>query len=165
MTNPFREKMIQGISKGDTFIFKRQFTQADTLAFGDLTLDYNPVHYDKRWTDTKGFNGLICHGLLVGSMVCEFGGQVGWLASGMTFKFIRPVYFNDTITCAITLNHVDERGRARASAIFTNQSADQVGHAELTGRLPLDKERHILKQMVTEGDPTNKLSEKQYTDH
>lgn len=31
---------------------------------------------------------MICHGLLVGGMICEFGGQVGWLASGMDFKVL-----------------------------------------------------------------------------
>ncbi len=48
-----------------------------TEYFGDITRDYNPVHYDFRWVEAKGFKGLICHGLIVGSMICEFGGQVG----------------------------------------------------------------------------------------
>lgn len=162
MPNQLRTKMIQGLKPGDKFVLERTFSKEETLAFGDLTMDYNPVHYDSRWTDAKGFDGLICHGLLVGAMICEFGGQVGWLASGMSFKFIKPVYFKDRIRCCITLEQFDPDGRAKARAIFTNQKAEQIGYAELSGRLPLVKEQKILQQMVSEGDLTNKLSEKMY---
>jgi 3-hydroxybutyryl-CoA dehydratase len=162
MPNQFREQMIKGVKPGDQFIIERTFTKEETTAFGDLTQDYNPVHYDRRWTDAKNLNGLICHGLLVGSMICEFGGQVGWLASGMSFKFIKPVYFNDTIQCRIKLIALDDRGRAKARARFFNQNEEQIGVAELSGRLPLDPERKILQKMVSEGDPTNKLADKTY---
>ena len=163
MVNQFRDQMIHGLAPGDQFIIERTFTQKETIIFGDLTRDYNPVHYDTRWTDAKEFKGLICHGLLVGSMICEFGGQVGWLASGMSFKFIKPVYFNDTIQCRITLEAVDEKGRAKASALFFNQDKEQVGAAELTGRLPVVHEQGILHKMVSTGDPTNKLRDKKYS--
>ena len=111
----------------------------------------------------KGFNGLICHGLLVGSMICEFGGQVGWLATGMNFKYIKPVYFDDTINCTITITKIEESGRAEAEAFFTNQDDEQVCYAQLTGRIPLTQERELLSQMITEDDPTNKLSNEKYT--
>jgi acyl dehydratase len=162
MPNPIRIKALQALREGAQFILTRTFTRKDTTDFGDLTRDYNPVHYDSRWTDLKGFDGLICHGLLVGSMICEFGGQVGWLATGMNFKFLKPVYFKDTITCTITLTRLEAGGRAEAEAVFTNQDAQQVGHALLTGRLPQQPERDLLKQMITEGDPTNKLAGKDY---
>jgi 3-hydroxybutyryl-CoA dehydratase len=162
MPNPIRLKAIAGLKQGETFRYQRTFTKEETLMFGDITRDYNPVHYDERWTDEKGFKGLICHGLLIGSMICEFGGQVGWLATGMTFKFIRPVYFGETIQCAVTLAKIEENGRAEADALFTNQDGKQVGAAHMTGRLPIKNEKEILKNMIQAGDPTNKLSEAQY---
>ena len=158
MPNPMRQKTIEGLKEQTVFTYSRSFTQKETEVFGDLTRDYNPVHYDPRWAKAKGFKGLICHGLIVGSMICEFGGQVGWLATGMTFKFIKPVYFDDTITCSITITKIGEAGRAEAEAIFTNQNNEQVCFARLTGRLPLDHEISILRQMVAAGDPTNKLA-------
>ena len=157
MPNAMRQRAIDGLNEGDSFIYKRTFNQEETELFGDLTRDYNPVHYDLRWADDKGFNGLICHGLMVGSMICEFGGQVGWLATGMNFKFIKPVYFGDTITCTITITKIEDSGRSEAEAICTNDN-DQVCFAYLTGRLPLDHEREILRLMVEEGDLTNKLA-------
>lgn len=162
MVNPIRKKAIAGLAEGDSFIYERRFTQAETVVFGDLTHDYNPVHYDERWTGGKGFKGLICHGLLVGSMVCEFGGQVGWLAGGMNFKFIKPVYFGDTVRCAVTITRIAESGRAEAEARLTNQEGEQVGFVHLTGRLPVMSERALLERMVDEGDPTNGLSDERY---
>ncbi|MGM0454197.1 MAG: MaoC/PaaZ C-terminal domain-containing protein [Thermodesulfobacteriota bacterium] len=159
MGNPTRISAIQGLKEGDSFHYQRVFTQDETHAFGDLTRDYNPVHYDTRWAAAKGFAAPVCHGLLVGSMICEFGGQVGWLATGMDFKFIKPVYFDDTVHMAITITRIEEGGRAEAEAFFTNQQGEQVCHALLTGRLPSEDERNLLRQMVDEGDPTNKLAE------
>lgn len=162
MVNPIRKSAIQGLREGDSFNYNRIFTQEDTLLFGDMTRDYNPVHYDSRWANMKGFRSLICHGLLVGSMICEFGGQVGWLATSMNFKFIKPVYFEDNIHCTVTITKIDENGRAEAEAFFKNQNGEQVCHAHLKGRLPLSQERKLLKQMLKEGDTTNKLSNEKY---
>lgn len=157
-----RAKAIEGLTAGDSFRYRRTFTEAETIAFGDLTRDYNPVHYEPRWVQAKGFEDRICHGLLVGSMICEFGGQVGWLATGMDFKFVKPVYFGDTIDCTVTITKIEDRGRAAAEAVFTNQHGLRVGYARLTGRLPLSAERALLASMVAEGDPTNRISDEDY---
>ncbi|MBU0463589.1 MAG: MaoC family dehydratase [Proteobacteria bacterium] len=162
MANPIRLKAINGLKPGDSFIYQRRFTKKETLLFGDMTRDYNPVHYDERWTKEKGFKELICHGLLVGSMLCEFGGQVGWLATGMNFKFIHPVYFGDTIQCSVTITKIQGNNRAEAEAVFINQDKIQVCSAHMTGRLPMEKEKAILRTMVKEGDPTNQLAEESY---
>lgn len=151
--------MIQGLKQGDTFCFSRRFSQEETEAFGDLTRDYNPVHYDSRWTRSKGFKDLICHGLLVGGMICEFGGQVGWLATGMSFRFLQPVYLGDTIQCKITVIRVESNGRAEAKAEFINQEGKRVALADMTGRLPQDDGRALLDDMVQEGDPANKRAD------
>ncbi len=150
MINPMRQKAIDGLKVGDTITFSRTFTREDTHQFGDLTRDYNPVHYDQRWSDAKGMDGLICHGLLVGSMICEIGGQIGWLASGMDFKFIRPVLIGETVTCKATIESIESNGRARAEALFHNGKGEQVCHCILTGRLPLAHERDLLETIARE---------------
>jgi len=81
-----RNKAIAGLKPGDSFAVSRTFTEQDTSIFADISRDYNPVHFDDRFANAKGFPGRICHGLLVASMVTEIGGQIGWLASGMTFR-------------------------------------------------------------------------------
>lgn len=162
MANPMRVQAIEGLQPGACFRYSRTFTEAETQLFGDITRDYNPVHYDSRWVAAKGFRDRICHGLLVGSMICEFGGQVGWLATGMDFKFVKPVYFGDTIECTVRITSIEDGGRAAAQAVFKNQHGDPVCYARLTGRLPRRAERSLLARMVGEGDPTNRLSDEAY---
>lgn len=152
-----RNRTIQGLQVGDTFTISRRFTEEDMRSFADVTRDYNAVHLDSRFSNAKNFKDRICHGLLVGSMLTEIGGQIGWLASVMNFRFKQPVYFGETITCRFTITAVDERRRARAEAVYLNQDGDIVLEAELKGILPDAAERRILDTMVAEGDPTNKL--------
>jgi 3-hydroxybutyryl-CoA dehydratase len=152
-----RKKAIAGLRLGDTFSVKRTFTQQDTLAFAELSRDFNPVHFDQRFAETKNFPALICHGLLVASLITEVGGQIGWLASGMNFQFRKPVYFGDTIECSFTIIELDERNRAKADAIFKNQHGEVVIEAQVAGIIPGSAERLVMEAMIGEGDPTNPL--------
>jgi acyl dehydratase len=154
-----RKKAIEGLEKGDTFSVSRTFTEQDVIQFADISRDYNPVHCDERFAKVKNFDGRICHGLLIASQVTEIGGQIGWLASGMTFKFKKPVYFGDTIKCDLTITDIDERGFARAEAVFTNDDDITVLEAVVTGIVAGDQEKQVMKDMLAEGDPTNKISQ------
>ena len=143
-----RRRTAAGLKAGDTFAITRTFTEQDVDLFAELTRDANPIHFDKRFVDLKGFKGPICHGLLVAGMITEVGGQIGWLASGMNFRFKKPVYINDTVTCHFTLTSVDKKNRAEAQAIFTNQDGDIVVEASLFGVLPNAKERRVLRGLL-----------------
>jgi acyl dehydratase len=74
----------------------------------------------------------------------------------MDFRFKKPVYFDDTIQCALSILKIDDRGRAEAEAVFDNQEGVTVLEARLSGILPGAEEIKIMKRMLTEGDPTNK---------
>ena len=154
-----RRKAISGLKVGDSFTIERTFTEADMIAFAAITRDYNPVHFDKRFAALKNFNGRICHGLLVAAMLTEVGGQIGWLASVMNFRFKKPVYFGDTVTCKLTITDIDAKNRSRAFAEYHNQAGVVVLEADLEGIVPAEPEQDVLKAMVQEGDPTNKLGE------
>lgn len=151
-----RKKASGGLAAGDIFSVSRTFNEQDVFQFADISKDYNPIHFDERFAKAKNLDGLICHGLLVASLITEIGGQIGWLASGMTFKFKQPVYIGDTINCDLTITELDDRGRAKAEALFTNKNNLTVLEALLTGIVPGIQERLVLKEMVAEGDPTNK---------
>jgi len=152
-----RQKAIQGLKVGDSFSISRTFTEKDVTHFAEITRDYNPVHFDERFSRVKNFDGRICHGLLVASMISEIGGQIGWLASEMNFRFKKPVYIGDTVQCSLTITSVDDRGRAEAEAVFRRKDQTIVLEASLKGIPPGTREREVLKAMVAEGDPTNKL--------
>jgi len=150
-------KAIEGISVGDTFITSRTFTEQQVLDFAKISRDYNPVHFDERFTKAMKFNGKICHGLLVASMVTEVGGQLGWLATEMDFKFQKPVYFGDTITLELTVIAIDENGLATSEVVFINQNGATVLEAVIKGFAPGEPGKQVMRAMIAEGDPTNKI--------
>jgi 3-hydroxybutyryl-CoA dehydratase len=151
-----RNQTIQGLTVGDTFTVSRKFTEKDMLNFADITRDYNPIHFDERFVATKNLKGRICHGLLVGSLLTEIGGEIGWLASEMNFRFKKPVYFGDTIDCSLTITKIDGQNRARAEVIYRNQDGTVVLEAELGGILPGDRERKILDAILAAGEGNKK---------
>ena len=152
-----RKKAVEGFKKGDSFSVSRTFTEQDMIDFAKITKDYNPVHFDDRFAKVKNFNGRICHGLLVASILTEIGGQIGWLAAGMDFRFKKPVYFGDTITCSFAITDIDDHNWAKAEAVFKNQNEDTVLEAYLTGIIPGSPEKQVISTMMAEGDPTNKF--------
>jgi len=151
-----RNQTIQGLTVGDTFTVSRKFTEQDMLNFADITRDYNPIHFDERFVAAKKLKDRICHGLLVGSLLTEIGGEIGWLASEMNFRFKKPVYFGDTIDCSLTITKIDTLNRARAEVIYRNQDGTVVLEAELGGILPGDRERKILDAILAAGERNKK---------
>jgi 3-hydroxybutyryl-CoA dehydratase len=152
-----RSKAIGAIRVGDNFTVSRTFTEREANDFAVISRDFNPVHLDDRFAGAKNLKGKICHGLLVGSMLTEIGGQLGWLATEMNFRFIEPVYFGDTIECDLIVKAVDDRGQASADAIFRNEDGTTVLEAHVKGMIPGEPEKQVILQMISEGDPTNKI--------
>jgi 3-hydroxybutyryl-CoA dehydratase len=131
-----RKKAIEGLKVGDRFTVSRTFLEQDVIDFADMTRDYNPVHFDERFAGEKNLRGRICHGLLVGSLVTEIGGQIGFFASKLDFRFRRPVYFGDTITCTLTISARNERNLVEAKAVCRNTKGEIVLEAFLQGHVP-----------------------------
>ncbi|RPJ77483.1 MAG: MaoC family dehydratase [Desulfobacteraceae bacterium] len=157
MTTP-RERAAHGLQIGDVFTVSRTLASEDIVRFAEVSRDYNPVHFDERFARVKNFTAPICHGLLAASLVTEIGGQIGWLASGMNFRFRGPVYVGETVTCTLTITEIDSRGRARADALITNQGGIVVIEAQIRGIVPGEAERKVLGEMLVEGDPTNRIA-------
>jgi len=150
-----RERAAEGLQVGDSLRTTRTFTDDDVTLFAQISRDYNPVHFDARFAKARNFSAPICHGLLAASLVTEIGGQIGWLASVMNFRFKEPVYVGETITCNWVITAIDLKGRAKASVTITKEDGVTVIEAEVSGIAPGLEERKILNQMLSEGDPTN----------
>ena len=155
----FRERAAAGLKVGDAFTTSRTFTDEDLTRFARISRDYNPVHFDDRFAKARNFPAPVCHGLLAASLVTEIGGQIGWLASAMSFRFKAPVYVGDTVTCRFIITEIDQKGRAKASAALVNQAGAMVIEVELGGLVPGKEERKAISEMLSEGDPTNGLNQ------
>jgi 3-hydroxybutyryl-CoA dehydratase len=158
-----RERAAEGLQVGDSFRTTRTFTDDDVALFAKISRDYNPVHFDARFAKARNFSAPICHGLLAASLVTEIGGQIGWLASVMNFRFKGPVYVGETITCNWVITTIDRKGRAKASVTITKEEGVSVIEAEIVGIMPGLEECKVLSQMLSEGDPTNGPTDTQQT--
>jgi len=150
-----RERAAEGLQAGDRFTVIRCFSEDDIRQFAQISRDYNPVHCDTGYAELCGFKAPIAHGLLTASLLTEVGGQIGWLATGMSFNFKRPVYAGEQITCHWLIVDIDERRHAKAEVRIFNAEGIQVLEATTCGVLPGTSERERLTQMLFDGDPTN----------
>ncbi len=154
----FRQRAANGLQVGDSFRISRTFTDDEVIRFARISRDYNPVHFDDRFAKAHNLSAPICHGLLTASLVTEIGGQIGWLASAMELRFKGPVYVGETIICNWVITEIDQNGRAKASITITKENRATVIEAQISGIVPGLEERNILSQMLSEGDPTNGLT-------
>jgi 3-hydroxybutyryl-CoA dehydratase len=152
-----RMKAIEGIYIGDKFTTSRTFTEQQVMDFTEISRDYNPVHLDERFAKAMKLKGKICHGLLIATMITEIGGQLGWLATEINLKFEKPVYFGDTIECELTITDIAQNGQATAELVFTNKDGATVMKAVVKGIAPGEPGKQVMRAMIAEGDPTNKI--------
>jgi 3-hydroxybutyryl-CoA dehydratase len=119
---------------GQTFAFRRTFTEGDVALFCGVTGDYNPYHQDAAFARESWYGRLTIPGLLTGSMLTHIGGMLGFLATEMSFEYMAPVFAGDTITCTVTVAEKDEaKRRIAASAGFVNQDGVEVLRARFAG--------------------------------
>jgi 3-hydroxybutyryl-CoA dehydratase len=136
-TTEFKQQLrtaFNAIHVGQTFTFRRTFTEGDVALFCGVTGDYNPYHIDETFIQSSWFGRRIIPGLLTSSMITHIGGMIGFLASEMHFHYIAPVYIGDTITCTVTFNEKDEQKRLfRATASLVNQEGVEVLKSSFSG--------------------------------
>jgi acyl dehydratase len=145
-----RKKTIEGLKVGDTFAVSRTFDEQDVQEFSNITKNFNPVYTDEDFVKAKNLKGKVCPGLLVGSLVTEIGGQIGWFASKLDLRFKKPVYIGDTVTCSLTISCMAGKGLTEAKGVCRNQQGEIVLEAFLKGYIPVGPEIPILNNLVKE---------------
>ena len=136
-TSGFKQQIKAAFNElqvGQTFTFRRTFTEGDVALFCGVTGDYNPYHIDNAFIQESWFGRPIIPGLLTASMITHIGGMIGFLATEMTFRFVEAVYIHDTITCTVTILEKDEAKRVvRAKGVLVNQDGVEVLQARFAG--------------------------------
>lgn len=136
-TPEFKEQLqaaFDAIQVGQTFTFRRTFTEGDVALFCGVSGDYNPYHIDETFVQSSWFGRRIIPGLLTGSMITHIGGMIGFLATEMNFEYPAAVYIGDTLTCRVTFIEKDEvRRLLHATASAVNQDGVEVLRARFSG--------------------------------
>ena len=102
--------MNKKISIGKRVSIKKIFRKKDVYQYLNLSVDNNPIHFDKKFAQTTQFKYCIVPGMLVGSL---FGGLLGsklpgrgTILLGQTLNFINPVYIDEEITAIIEVTKI-----------------------------------------------------------
>lgn len=102
---------IDELSVGQSAQSERVVTQADIVAFADVSGDRNPVHLDPDFAATTPFKGLIAHGMLSASFISalvatQLPGQ-GTIYLGQSLKFLAPVKPGDCVRTIATIKEIN----------------------------------------------------------
>jgi len=119
------------IKMGQTAEVTHTITENDIQSFGDLSGDYNPLHFNEEWAKTTMFEGRIAHGLLSASYVSTAIGMhlpgPGTIYMSQSMRFMGPVRIGDTITAHVeVVNLNDEKERVTLKTTCTNQKGKLV---------------------------------------
>lgn len=127
------------ISLGQTAEVVHTVTEEDIQVFGDLSGDYNPLHFNEEWASTTIFKGRIAHGLLTASFISTAIGMKlpgpGTIYLGQKINFKRPVRIGDTITALVeVVDKNDDKQHIILKTTCTNQDGKVVldGDATIT---------------------------------
>lgn len=119
---------------GETYTFSKTFSESDVYLFAGIIGDFFPAHTNEEYCKTMPYKTRIVHGCLTFSLASTVSGIAGVrsghdiLAAGYDkLRFLKPVYFGDTITATYTFTFVnEERRRTTAQCVMTNQHGETV---------------------------------------
>jgi acyl dehydratase len=102
MNDELAEYTFDEIEIGLTKQFQITITESMIDDFAKISGDYNPLHMDEKFAQSRDFKNRVCHGMLLGSL---FSRLVGMYVPGkyglyfsQTLNFVNPTTVNDTVT-------------------------------------------------------------------
>lgn len=119
------------IKIGDSAVLTKTITEKDVQLFGELTGDFNPVHFDAEFAKTTRFGKRIAHGMLSASLISSvLANQLpgrGTVYLSQTLKFTAPVYLDDTVTVRVTVTAIKEsKPIVTLETVCTNQKDEII---------------------------------------
>jgi len=105
----------------------RTITESDVMAFASLTGDDNPLHTDADFARTTPFGQRVAHGLLGLAVALGLATRGGLLAGSVlafreivAWKFMKPVFFGDTIHAELEVSAARELPGINAGLVDWN---------------------------------------------
>jgi len=122
---------------------RRTISEADVSAFAGLSGDFNPLHVDEVFAEQGAFGRRIAHGALVLSVATGlrqqmpiFRGSLRALLELRSWRFMRPVFFGDTVTVVSTVESARETSKPDQGIVVqridvVNQDGETVQSGEM----------------------------------
>jgi 3-hydroxybutyryl-CoA dehydratase len=101
---------LEDLQVGMTAEFAKTVTEADIVAFADVSGDTNPVHMDEAFAAATPFKGRIAHGMLGASLISTVLGTrlpgPGCIYVSQDLRFKAPVRIDDTVSARVTVTEI-----------------------------------------------------------
>ena len=128
-------KKISQITIGDEAEFSKTISEYDVYSFAGIVGDFNAIHVNKEYAKNTIFKERIVHGILgVGLISTVIGTYLpgeGTIYLSQNTKFIKPVYFGDTITAKVKIIEKNEiKNKIKLYTKCTNQNNEIVIEGE-----------------------------------
>jgi acyl dehydratase len=132
------QRYLEDFKVGEVFVSPSQtLSEKHFDAFAQMTGDSHPIHYDRDYARTKGWEAPIAHGLLLLG-ICAIGAaplsrelvdsMVAMLGNDARYK--RPAIMGDTLTPEFTVKGIqpkgDDRGILQLAIALYNQRRELV---------------------------------------
>jgi acyl dehydratase len=122
------------VSAGDTVEFAKTVSEGEVYLFAGITGDFAPNHVNEQFMQATSYGRRIAHGALLVGYMSACSTLLAGLARSRgainlpvslgydRIRFLRPVYFGDTISCRYTITDLEPaKLRALADIKITNQ--------------------------------------------
>ncbi len=126
---------------GQSAELTRTLSEADVMAFAQLTGDFNPVHVDADAAAASSFGERIVHGMLTASLLSTVlamqlpGPGAIYLSQSVTF--LRPVRLGDTVVAHVAVTAIDiDKRRMTLATTVRNARGKNVIDGEAVVQLP-----------------------------
>ncbi len=121
-SSPLKTLYFEELAIGMQAEFAKSISEADIVAFAEVTGDKNPVHLDEAYAAKTMFKGRIAHGMLTAGLVSAvFGTRMpgpGAIYISQTLNFKAPVRIGDHAVAKVkVVELVPEKRRARFECV------------------------------------------------
>jgi 3-hydroxybutyryl-CoA dehydratase len=118
------------LAVGDSGSFSKTLYEDDVFSFADVSGDYNPLHIDGEYARKSVFGRRIVHGILTAAIISTVLGSeipgLGTIFVELHIRFLKPVYFRDTVTAVGTVTEIINPKRVRLLVACQNQHGVDV---------------------------------------
>ncbi len=117
--------------------FSKKITEQDVAQFAEISGDKNPLHLDAEYAQSTRFGARIAHGAFTfGVISAALGNELpghGTVYLSQTIKFLKPVYFDDTITATVEITALRaDKGIVTLKTDCANQRGEIIAEGEAT---------------------------------
>lgn len=138
-------KFFEEFYQGQEFITAgKTVTEADLVIYTGLSGDYNPLHVDEEYARKTAYKGRIAPGFLGLAMASGlysrlgiFDGTIIAFAGIDSWRFLRPIFINDTITVRLKVTETrltsnPDRGVVKFDVQILNQHQEALQQGVIT---------------------------------